>query len=65
MLRRYYFVFDVVWSQTEKDTVIVKAEGRQGAELELAKRFKGYAYLEFVRKTQRFIRVPTRYPQET
>jgi len=46
----YKFVYDIRWSQTDSDTVLVYANSKEEAEKKIASRCNGYAYLQYIRQ---------------
>lgn len=47
---KYYYVYDVEWSQTNKDTVIIYCKDTEIGEY-LKKKYKGARYFSLIRKT--------------
>lgn len=51
-----YFVYDIFWSQTGKDTVIVSARNQEEARQTLENQYKGTRCPQFVRVAVSLIR---------
>lgn len=47
-----YFVFDIVWSQTDKDTVIVSADSKKDAEQKLRVLYPRAFYYNCIREVR-------------
>lgn len=52
---KFLFVFDVVWSQTDSDTIIVQETNQQTALARLKSRYPHARYYNLVRKATDFI----------
>lgn len=50
-----FFVFDIEWSQTDKETVIILETCKTTAEARLKSRYKGCRFISFVRVSDTFI----------
>ena len=50
-----YYVIDVVWSQTDKDTYIVVAQDEESAILKVRMRCLDAKYINVIRKTRDFV----------
>jgi hypothetical protein len=49
------FIYDIQWSQTEVDTVIIQETSRATALARLKSRYPGARFINFVRVSQVFI----------
>ena len=52
---KYLFVYDIQWSQTDVETVIIQETCEATAVARLKNRYSGARYISFVRKTREFI----------
>ena len=50
-----FFVYDIQWSQTDCDTVIIQETCQSTALARLKSRYPGARYINFVRTSQEFI----------
>ena len=52
---KYFFVYDIQWSQTDVDTVIIQETCEATATARLKSRYPGARYINFVRKATDFV----------